>query len=82
MSWNHRVVKTVVDSTVQYGIHECYYEEDQVVAITESPVTVVAFRDIAGPFEEDDLDPVQELRLVLERMLLALDKPVVDEAEL
>ena len=63
MSWNYRVVK---DGEF-YSIHEAYYNKgnDKARSITETSVL---------PVGED----VKELRWILERMLEALDKPVLD----
>lgn len=69
MTWNHRVVKRTYEDqgVVEFGIHETYYYDDnaEVSAITTDPVA------IAG-------DNVPELRETLERMLAALDQPVLN----
>ncbi len=72
--WNYRVVRTIhkePDSTeyVEYTIHETYYNEDgSVAARTVDPMY---------PYGET----VEELKKVLERMLLALDKPVIESTD-
>lgn len=71
MSWNHRVVRkeyTYPDGYVEvsYGIHEVFYVEGETsLAFTTNPVAPVG-------------ESVEELRITLERMLRALDKPVID----
>lgn len=69
-TWNHRVVRreypeAVEDERVSYQIHEAHYEDGRCVAITVEPIAAYGA----------DLD---ELRWVLERMLAALDKPILD----
>ena len=91
MSWNHRVCKKTYKgdyntvgssgnkdhwSNVVYGIHEVYYNENgDIWGITDEPITVMSDK-----FEHDmsENDCVGELRLSLEWMLKALDKPVID----
>ena len=75
MSWNHRVVRTVHQSArgerVTYAIHEVHYPhqgDDTPVAMTENPVAPVA-------------ESLDGLRWTLTRMLEALDKPVLTEAD-
>jgi len=68
-SWNHRVVKRIYPMDTMYGIHETYYEDDDsVMGITENPTPVVG-------------ESVEELRETLERMLKALDEPVLNYDE-
>ena len=63
--WNHRVIKTVADSgEVTYAIHEVYHREVGYKGWTANPV----------PAAEDSLE---ELKVTLERMLRACDKPVL-----
>jgi len=64
--WNHRVVKT----GRHYGIHEAFYHEGDKFphSITE---------DAMQPCGET----VQELREDLERMLNALDEPVLKDED-
>lgn len=66
--WNHRVVRRTVTeagtSIDWLGIHECFYDEGR-EGWTENPVAV----------EGETLD---DLRETLERMLRALDKPIID----
>jgi hypothetical protein len=70
MSWNHRVMRQHFDSgEVHYGIREVFYDEDGTVkGWTAEPV---------DPHGES----VDGLRECLQRMLAALDKPVLDERE-
>ena len=70
MSWNHRVVRrsyTHADGYVEdtYQIHEAYYDVEPKLLLTISGVSAIG-------------NTVQELREDLERMLKALDKPVLD----
>lgn len=69
--WNHRVVKRIVkdfDENVEwFGIHEVFYglADESDASWTEEPISV----------EGESMD---ELRETLERMLRALDKPIID----
>ena len=65
--WNYRVMRTVVDDEVMYGIHEVYYnEKDQPESWTQDPVSPL-------------VDSEEELKDVLRLMSEALDKPVLDK---
>lgn len=73
--WNHRVVRRVYnpgtdEEEVEHAIHEAHYEvkgkSSGPCSITTEPVRVYSSEGVAG------------LRQVLERMLAALDKPVLD----
>lgn len=79
-TWNHRVMRhkhTFAESDeteVSLAIHEVYYKDKSVddckvsaddVGYTESPVAVVG-------------ESIEELRDTLQRMLKALDKPVLE----
>ena len=76
--WNHRVVRRVypahivstveLPEEVEYGVYEAYYElgdEAGAVSITTNPTDVVG-------------ESVADLRVTLQRMLRALDAPVLD----
>jgi hypothetical protein len=65
--WNHRVMRRNFDGgDSEYGIHEVYYNEnDKVEAWTENPI---------APTETT----IKELQQTLERMKLALKKPILD----
>ena len=68
MHWNHRVVKRTYPAPSNetfYQIHEAYYGVENKPAITEEP---------DYPLGES----IEELREDLQRMLRALDKPVLD----
>lgn len=70
MTWNHRVVKRR-DKTIgedYYAIHECFYDVDGKMGWTEQPIQVIG----------EDLD---SLRWTLEKMMLALDRPVIEDTE-
>ncbi len=71
MSWNYRVVKTIVDGEPAYGIHEHHVVNNgrnDRHGWTARPV----------PAQEESLD---DLRTTLERMLSALDHDVIDGTE-
>lgn len=68
-TWNNRVVRQTHEGQDAYGIHEVYYAESgNPVMRTVYPVAV------AG-------ETVDELRTCLTRMLEALDKPVLTDAD-
>lgn len=80
MPWNHRVVRRkqlpIVDlERPDYlCIHEVYFDagkEGTPHSVTNEGVTV-------GAEAETDAESIQEMRETLERMLRALDKPIVD----
>lgn len=78
MVWNHRVVRRDFGGgEVHYSIHEVYYDEPNGPprSCTMEPVA-----PYAESVEKNDED--QGLRWVLERMLAALDKPVLDWDEI
>lgn len=65
--WNYRVIKrteTYADGSTEnmYGIHECYYNP---TGWTEEPVPVIA-------------ESKEDLRDVLNKMLIALELEVID----
>jgi hypothetical protein len=71
--WNHRVVRQIRDGETFYGIHEVFYglPDESDAGWTEDPISPVG-------------ETVEELRETLERMMRALDKPVIlddDEKE-
>ena len=69
-SWNHRVIRTKDEHGTYYNIHECYYnaKEDKIpFSWTENPTS---------PFSDEG---VEGLRWTLERMLKALDVPVLEQ---
>ncbi len=73
--WNHRVVRRVFPelpgAPVMYGIHEAFCDAKGLVwAITEDPTRVIT--------DGEDGDPVVSLRQNLERMMRALERPVLD----
>jgi hypothetical protein len=68
--WNHRVVKRTYpapSNETLYQIHEAYYglAGDKLPSITVEPAEVVG-------------ESIEELRDTLQRMLRALDNPVLD----
>ena len=67
MSWNYRVIKTVVpDHCAWYTIEEVYYSDDPI------DLDKLGFGD-AKPYGDD----IDELRGSLELMLGALEKPAL-----
>ena len=64
MTWNYRLVKTVVDGEPFYAIHEAYYDidDDKATHITENPVAARG-------------DSIDDVKWALERMQAALEKP-------
>lgn len=82
MTWNYRIVSRAnsdtsdgaQDKTVSYAIHEAYYDQpddETPHSITLEPVNVLTYLGEAEC-------PKDALRWVLERMLEALEKPVLD----
>jgi CBS-domain-containing membrane protein len=67
-TWNNRVVRRTYPHEVVYAIHEVHYTDYVPHSVTVDPVPV------AG-------ESVDQLRNTLERMLRALDKPVLDYHE-
>lgn len=74
MTWNHRVVRRRIWSLGEqidwFGIHECFYDkkDESDPGWTDEPVTV----------EGESIDVLRE---TLERMLLCLDKPIIEDTE-
>lgn len=68
MTWDHRVVRQIVHGEEWFGIHEAFYSLEGKTVWTEKPVGVVG-------------ESIDELRETLERMMAALDRPVIDEME-
>lgn len=67
MPWTYRVMRQTCPSGEPYfGIHEVYYDGDQPPHSWSS-----APRPVGG-------DSIDDLRWTLEKMLLALDQPVLD----
>ena len=66
--WNYRVVrhKEMPSWTSDLAIHEAFYEDDGKIAVTEDSVSAWG-------------STIDELKCVLNYMLLALDKPILDE---
>jgi len=71
MTWNYRVVRKnvymgkTVSPEVQFGIHETYYDGDKPTAITT---------DQMRPYGET----LEELKNDLSKMMIALEKPVLN----
>lgn len=82
MTWSHRICKKMhkceTHETVLYGVHEVYYnEKGEVWAATEDPMAIsTAF--IKDMEEFDDVGAIAALKEQLERILCALDAPILD----
>lgn len=74
MGWNYRVYRRKINddpggAPYFYSIHEAYYAEpEEVSSYSKNPIAPVA-------------SSLDELRWSLEKMLAALDKPVLDYEE-
>ena len=66
--WNHRVTKATIDGETVYEIREVYYD------LPTTSDGIGWTQDASAPYGET----LDELRQDLERMLAALDKPVID----
>lgn len=67
-TWNHRVVRTTNQrGNVYYAVHEAHYAEGGNIPdfVTTDPIAVIG-------------DDVASLRWTLERMIAALDNPVIE----
>jgi hypothetical protein len=70
-TWNHRIIK-------RYSAHGEWYELTEVHYRDGKPHLYAV--DMRTPSAHDeDGDPVASLRDTLSKMLLALDKPILDE---
>ena len=67
MNWNYRLVKKDVDGAVAYAICEVYYDDDGKPSVCSAPV---------APFGST----VEEIRIDLERMAVALSMTTLDES--
>lgn len=81
MSWNYRVVRTKYPSgVIRYGIHEAHYNrrgrKNPRTWSEEAMKAECHLHPVFDVMSEDE--GVSGLRWVLEHMLEALDKPVVD----
>lgn len=76
-TWNHRVVKQAHPWGWSYGIHECHYEDHSFHAFTTEPTPALACLETGADETDDPVEAKRQLRETLERMLKALDKPVV-----
>lgn len=67
--WNYRVVKTKDGDDDWYAVHSCYYDDDG-----EADGTSLLASRAGG-------NTLEQLRADLQRMLEALDKPIIDETK-
>lgn len=78
-TWNYRLCSETAREhdgkpVIYYSLREAYYNDDgEIWAVTEN-ATGLGFDRY--PFE--DTDPLDTVRVSLDRMRLALDKPIVD----
>jgi hypothetical protein len=68
MTWNHRVFVKRTDEGLWYSIRETFYEDGEVKGWT---------KDEIAPASES----LEGLKWVLEQMLKALDKPVLEDSD-
>lgn len=66
--WNYRVIKSKDGEDDYYQIHSCYYTDNVLDGSSLHPAK-------AGG------NTLEELRADLQRMLDALDKPIIDETK-
>lgn len=70
MQWNYRVVRfTDSYNRESYRIHEAYYQDDKVTAISDEPIY---------PTGEN----ISDLNDDIQRMLKAFDKPVLNYSDI
>lgn len=79
MTWNYRVMRHEgqgpdIQGECWFTIHEVYYKSDGVNDLAVSTADVGYTTEPVAPMAES----VDELRVTLQRMLTALDKPVLD----
>jgi len=66
--WNYRIIRSVEDNVVFYGIHEVHYDdEDNITGYVEEPEI----------FVEDDGSGPAALRWVLDKMNSALEAEIL-----
>lgn len=68
MTWNHRVIRTVHEHEILFGIHEVYYEDAIPYMVTVNPVGVVG-------------ETMEELKEEMNRFLIALTKPILEYSD-
>lgn len=83
MHWNHRVCKERCKGRpdiTTYTIREVYYNDDgSITGVTEDAIGVYADDEFYHPEPlPSEREVVGEMKVTLERMLRALEKPVVD----
>jgi hypothetical protein len=81
--WNYRIVKTQSKGETLYGIHEVYYgdgEEEIPEGASQQVLDRLGHSWTENPCDVTSDDP-SYLRVILQRMLLACDKPIVDGSQ-
>lgn len=73
-TWNHRVIIHPHERETWMGIHEVHYEDGKPRAYTISAIGIIAE-------ESDEGGAHQSMKITLERMLRALDKPWLHEKD-
>ena len=76
MFWNHRVMKQIHDNEESFGIVEVYYQLQD--GVTDDPEILGWTADYISPWGEDP----EVLKEILQWMLEAFEKPILDEEEL
>lgn len=67
MSWNYRVIKTIIGGEESYGIHEVYYDEQgKPKMYSKDPVPAYG-------------ETLLELKEDMERLLKAFNTPILTE---
>jgi hypothetical protein len=65
MTWNYRVVRHIAENAEWYGIHEVYYEDENVVTMTEDMICPSA-------------GTAEGLKADFKLMMEAFEKPVLE----
>jgi hypothetical protein len=95
MAWNYRIVKTKVNGTARYAIHEAYYGRDggrsmAGLSVEEMDALGVGWTEnpssIETTVEGDEVDDPEEqrkhLKHMLKQMMFACEKPIIDEEKI
>ena len=69
--WNYRVLAKKLDSEIEFGLYEVYYDDDNnPISCTENACFPLAY-DECG-------DYIKSLKWTLNKMKIALKKPILD----
>jgi len=70
--WNYRIMaKKINEQDVEYALYEVHYEDDVPVSCTQNSMKPNTYHD-------ESEDPVESLQWILNAMLKAAEKPVLD----